>query len=99
MPVITPTIGRRVLLFMPLAPGICANSPKVPFDAGIAYVWNDSMINCGYTDHNGTARAATSVRLHDRAQNDSDQHDITGVGPYAVWMPYQFEQALKHASP
>jgi hypothetical protein len=106
-PVIPPTIGRRVLLFVGT---IVANNPGetavndlgVPFDAGIAYVWDDkgqekNAINCGYCDHAGVAGAATSVILYDRPLNETDAH---GKGEtYAVWMPHQFEQAQRAAQP
>lgn len=97
-PVIPPTIGRRVLLFTAGTAGV--NNPAVPFDAGIAYVWGDSdpaqnAINVGYVNHGGTAGSASSVLLYDRPQSADDAH---GTGQnYAVWMPYQFEQAQRHA--
>jgi hypothetical protein len=101
-PVIPPSTGRRVLLFIASAVGAGINDKSRPFDAGIAFVWGDkdpvkNLINCGYTDHSGTAQSATSVVLYDRPQNDTDAH---GKGEtYAVWMPYQYEQALRAAQP
>lgn len=111
-PVIQPTIGRRVLLFVAAAlskpaatedraEGPAINNPAVPFDAGIAYVWGDSdpnmnRINVGYTDHNGKAHGLTSVPLFDRAQNETDKH---GAANYAVWMPYQFSAAMGAREP
>ncbi len=101
---IPPTIGRRVLVFAAgTAGGVPQiNNTSVPFDGGIAYVHHTdhhggvSMINVGYMDHNGEAQAQTSVRLYDRAQDTTDAH---GKEDYAVWMPYQFEQALKAQQP
>jgi hypothetical protein len=98
MPVISPTIGRRVLFFSAGTAGV--NNPAVPFDAGICYVWGDSdptrnCINVSYANHGGTAGSMTSVLLYDRAQSADDAH---GKGEnYAVWMPYQFEQAKRAA--
>lgn len=105
-PVIPPSIGRRVLLFVATvqngaATGVLgtptANRATVPFDAGVAYVHGDdapdmNRINVGYTDHNGVQHALTSVALYDRPQQDHDAH---GKENYAVWMPYQFQQALR----
>lgn len=103
--VIPPTIGRRVLVFVAAGAldGQHCNSPSVPFEGGIAYIHSadaigGSMVNVGYTDHNGVAHSATSVRLYDRAQEDSDAHGKIGA-TYAVWMPYQFEQALRAREP
>jgi hypothetical protein len=98
-PVIPPTIGRRVLVFLASIPtaGPKVNNPAAPFDAGIAYVHGDSMLNVGFTDHNGVPSSHTSVKLYDRAQDANDAH---GKGEtYAVWMPYQFEQALRAQQP
>lgn len=104
--VIPPTTGRRVLLFLGGTEGVLDASK--PFDAGIAYVWSEgkanegdplapaSLINVGYCDHAGIAKSATSVRLYDRPQNANDKH---GGEAYAVWMPYQFEQAMRAQNP
>jgi hypothetical protein len=109
--VITPSTGRRVLFFLGSIPtsGPVVNEKKAPFDAGVAYVHSigntvpgdplaqASTINVGFIDHNGAADKATSVRLYDRPQTTSDEH---GKGEsYAVWMPYQFEQALRALQP
>lgn len=91
-PVIPPTIGRRVLVFAPTLKGVHVNNPSVPFDGGIAYVHSDAMLNVGYVDHNGVAHNQTSVKLLDRAQTADDAH---GKEWYAVWMEYQFNQALR----
>lgn len=108
--VIPPTIGRRVLVF---AAGTAGGVPQinnsaVPFDGGIAYVHSTgghvpgdplaqaSIINVGYVDHNGEAQSKTSVKLYDRAQGTTDAH---GKEWYAVWMPYQFEQAQRAMQP
>jgi len=106
--VILPTIGRRVLVFAPAMPGVQCNAPDVPFDAGIAYVHSAgynypidpvapaSMINVSFADHNGVAHSQTSVPLYDRAQTPQDAH---GKEWYAVWMEYQFNQALRALQP
>lgn len=99
-PVIPPTIGRRVLLFLATPYGV--NNASVPFDAGICYVFSDTdpehnCINVSYANHGGTIGSMTSVLLYDRAQNAQDAH---GKGEtYAVWMEYQFDQALRALQP
>lgn len=95
-PVIPPTIGRRVLVFTGGTSGVVA--ADVPFDCGIAYVWSEGMINVGGVDHNGSHFGCTSVRLFDRAQTADDKHGSPD-GTYAVWMPYQFQQALRALEP
>jgi hypothetical protein len=109
-PVIAPSIGLRVLLFVATMTHNgeknkdnlpVANSKNEPFDAGIAYVWSEdgaemNRINVGYKDHSGNYHAATSVALYDRAQNEKDAH---GKETYAVWMDYQFKQAQRAADP
>lgn len=103
-PVIPPSIGRRVLVFCPYqtSPSDPANGPtinnlSVPFDGGVAYVHSESMLNVSYSDHNGRVFNQTSVTLLDRALEPDDAH---GKGSwYAVWMPYQFEQALRAREP
>lgn len=101
--VIPPTTGRRVLLFIAsiaVNAGLGAQTvidAAKPFDAGIAYVHGDDRITVGYTDHAGLFHSATSVKLYDRAQDTTDAH---GKGEtYAVWMPYQFDQALRAQAP
>lgn len=103
-PVIPPTIGRRVLVFMSTQPtGVTPNNPKVPYDGGIAYAWGESSeknaINVGFRDHAGNPHGATSVVLYDRPQDENDAHGRTDLGNYAVWMPYQFDQAKRALEP
>jgi hypothetical protein len=104
-PVIPPSTGRRVLVFMSTQPaGVTPFDKKKPYDAGIAYVWGDTdpvknTINVGFADHGGNAHSATSVQLYDRPQDENDSHGRTDLGNYAVWMPYQFEQALRALQP
>lgn len=90
--VIPPTIGRRVLVFT--ADGLGALAMSVPFDAGISFVHDDGSINVGLRDHQGRPMSMNAIPLHDRAQAEHDAHR-TELGNYAVWMPYQFEQALR----
>jgi hypothetical protein len=92
--VIPPTIGRRVLVFVPDAFEGKFNNASTPFDGGICYVHSDNMINVSYADHDGVLHNKTSVPLHDRAQDTADKH---GEAFFAVWMPYQFEQAQRAA--
>ena len=99
-PVIPPSIGRRVLVFSSairsVPDGATINDQSTPFDGGIAYVHSESMLNVSFTDHNGRAFSQTSVKLLDRALEPVDAH---GREWYAVWMPYQFEQALRAREP
>ncbi len=96
---ITPTIGRRVWYWPSEAD--CGKPHKDPLfytdksqacDAGVAYVWNDRMVNLTVADQNGKMHTRTSVRL---LQDD----DVAGEGEaHAQWMPYQV-QAAKPAEP
>lgn len=81
MPKIIPTIGRRVWFWEQA-------TQSHPFDAGIAYVHSDNMINISHADHNGVMWSKTSVPLWDGE----------GARPqafYCEWMPYQKDQAAK----
>jgi len=81
---IKPTIGRRVWFYPNGTTGIPANGGEPqPHDAGIAYVWNDRLVNLTVAGHDGSMHARTSVPL---LQDD----DVTpAAGGYATWMPYQ----------
>jgi len=92
---ITPTIGRRVW-YHPSAFDVdqqnnsnylVASDPTQPLDAGIAYVWNDRMVNLTVADQNGNMRSRTSVRL---LQDDEQPNEGEA---YAQWMPYQVAQS------
>ena len=76
---ITPTIGRVVLVFNRHRN---ANKAK-PEAAFIADVHSDRLINVGGVDHGGMPFAVTSLRL-------AQEGDIIGDGEvHAAWMPYQ----------
>ena len=88
---IKPTIGRRVWYWPndydfskeDSADPFSGGDRAQPCDAGIAYVWNDRMINITVADHSGKMHARTSVRLL-----QGDDKPMPGE-PYAQWMPYQ----------
>lgn len=86
-----PSIGRVVWYYEHGQTQFQAN--EQPCSAQVAYVHSDVMINIGYLDHNGVAKAATSVRLLDAGENmpEGDQ------SPFCMWMPYQVQQAAKDA--
>lgn len=96
--VIKPTVGRRVwywpsdydrgLLEHKPSTVMTASDDKQPCDAGVAYVWNDRMVNLTVADHNGVMHQRTSVQL----VQEGDPPPPPG-GSYAVWMPYQQGQA------
>ena len=82
--VITPTVGRRVWFW--------SSSPSAqvqPYDAGIAYVHSDRMINISWSDHQGNMRSQTSVPL-------VQPGDLKPSAFYCEWMPYQVGQVKKH---
>ena len=81
---IKPTIGRVVLVHR-------GNSDQ-PEPALISYVWNDSMINVGGFDRNGTPFSHTSLPLK---QDDAESPPM----PYAEWMPYQKAVAAGDKAP
>lgn len=85
---ITPTIGRVVLYWPPVA--IDGVQRAQPHPALISHVWSDTCINVGGFDQNGVPFAACSVLLW----ND----DMPGkpTSQFAEWMPYQKAQAAKH---
>jgi hypothetical protein len=98
MPVIPPTIGRRVWYYpsdfdrglrqVPNQPdSVIVSDGKQPCDAGVAYVHSDRLVNLSVVDHNGKFHSRTSVQL---VQPD----DEVPVGSaYATWMPFQVGQA------
>jgi len=94
--VITPTIGRRVWLFVkpgakpPFAHYEDGDGKSQPHDAGIAYVWGDRCINISVAGHDGTVHNLTSVPLRQEGDPES------AFGWWCEWMPYQVGQAKKH---
>jgi hypothetical protein len=99
--VITPTIGRRVWYYpSDYDRGLLENAPETiiagdraqPCDAGICYVHSDRLVNLTVADHNGKMHARTSVKLIQPGD------EIESHGAYAIWMPYQVQQAASSAS-
>lgn len=89
-----PTIGRIVHLHLngctSLSPLPITNSPDVPFQATIVYVWDAGLVNLAYHDHNGNPGRLTSVAM----LHPGDTYPPCGGGdPYATWMPYQVAKA------
>jgi len=79
---ITPTIGRVVLVF-----GRSGSvDPSNPEPALIAKVWSDTLINAGGFDANGQPFSACSLPL---------AQDSPMGGYHAEWMPFQKGQAAK----
>lgn len=89
---IKPTIGRRVWFYPNGGIAGFTASPDQPCDAGIAYVWNDRMINISVADHNGVVTGRTSVAL----LQDDDTPPVAGM--YCTWMDYQIAAAKKEAA-
>jgi hypothetical protein len=96
MNTITPTIGRKVWLWVStsqLRPDSVLDS-KQAFDASVAFVHEDGRITVTFADHHGRTGTVTNAPIYD--PKDTDQH--TGGGDsYCTWMPYQVGQAKKHA--
>lgn len=84
---IKPTIGRVVLYY----PSGIQNPGRlpVPWDAHVARVWNDRLINVGGFDPNGDPYKGTSVILI----QEGDTTPVQGTISYAGWMEYQIGQA------
>lgn len=92
---ITPTIGR-VVWYWPSQHEIDAKSITVidqaqPLAATVAHVWDDRMVNLSVVDHAGAQFRRTSVKL----LQEDDERPHTSEGPFAEWMPYQKNAALK----
>lgn len=75
---IKPTIGRQVW-FWQFGHTTEGEQPQA---ATVCYVFSDRMVNLQVIDHNGIARAMTSVPLR-------QSEDEAPVGSYCEWMPYQ----------
>lgn len=90
---IKPTVGRRVHYWPGRHGSGTVLATEQPFDAGIAYVYGDRMVNISYVDHYGTQFAATSVRLvQEGDERPSDQ------SAFCEWMPFQVGQAKAAAA-
>lgn len=91
MTTIVPTNGR-VMWFHPKGLlGITQHDKSVPLAAIVCHVWGPHMVNLDVIDSSGTHHARTSVPI---VQDGSPF--TAGESPYAVWMPYQTQQAAKH---
>ena len=104
--------GARVAMLTTVGPdGTLRSRPmatlKAPFEGDVWFftratapkadeIRDNDHVNVSYADHNGVAHAQTSVPLYDRAQTPQDAH---GKEWYAVWMEYQFNQALRALEP
>jgi hypothetical protein len=87
---IVPTIGRVVWYFPSdddLSKLGMNKHGEQPFDAHVIYVWSETCVNLVVFDHEGYMFAKTSVPIN-----------LEGQSPHAEWMPYQREQAAKHAA-
>jgi hypothetical protein len=83
---IVPTVGRIVWAIRPLE----SLDIKQPEAAQIVYVHGDRLINVAGYNSNGVPFVLTSLPL---VQDDEPKPE----GNFAVWMPYQKDQALKNA--
>lgn len=89
---IVPTVGR-VVWYWPDS-GVDSlmmnvkTSPPQPMKADIVFVHSDTIVNLSVFDHFGNHHTRTSVPLL------QDGDPVTNRG-YAVWMPYQKDQAAK----
>lgn len=88
---IPPTPGR-VLWFHPAIDDkrSLRLSSEQPMAATVAFVHHERLVNLNVTDHAGVSRAYQEVALI----QDDDTPPL--AAPYAVWMPYQKGQAIKH---
>lgn len=87
---IVPTIGRNVWYFPSeedLKKAGMVKRGDQAFDAHVVYVWSDTCVNLKVFDHDGTDFERTSVPIN-----------VEGASPHAEWMPWQLEQAAKHAT-
>lgn len=91
--IISPTPGRVVWFFYRGGKDTFhAPSADQPCAAIVAHVWGDRMVNLGVFDADGISHSFTSVTLVQ--EGDS----VPEYGHYAMWMPYQTNQAKKHAA-
>lgn len=90
---IKPTVGR-IVWYRPYAHELFVDDRKreeVRWPAIVVYVWRHDMVNLAVFDPNGALKPHTSVVL---AQGDEEP----GEGE-CEWMPFQKEQAQRHAVP
>ena len=88
---VTPTIGRRMWYFDggEVDAKKCYSN-KVPFDAGVIYVWSPDCVNLLVTDHAGKQSVKTNVMVADYSE-DYAHGEVT----VAAWMPYQTQAKAK----
>lgn len=89
---IPPTNGR-IVWYTPATADreICQHDVKTPLAAQVCHVWGDRMVNLDVTDNEGRHFPRTRVTL---LQDDDLKPE---GGRFAAWMPYQTQQAAKHA--
>lgn len=95
MPIISPSIGRKVWYYPVNDPAVTrwSNGPDgemLPCDATVIYPWGDNCVNLRVTDHAGTQHIRTSVYL---VQPDTP----VPAHSHCTWMPFQVGQAKKES--
>lgn len=93
MPIISPTIGRKVWYWPVNEKDVDVFNPAVPLDATVIYPWGDGCVNLRVTDHGGRTHFRASALLVQPG------YPVPTAGSYATWMPYQVGQAAKDAAP
>lgn len=89
---IVPTNGRIMWYYPGNSLGeIIQHDRTKPLAAIVCHVWGDHMVNLDVIDSSGRHHSRTSVPI---VQYESPY--TAGESPYAVWMPYQVHQAIKH---
>jgi len=83
---INPTPGRVLWFYASLS-----HAERQPQAAMVAYVHHERSVNLMLLDENGDSRPMQRVPLVQEGDNPPD------TGPFVTWMPYQREQAAKHA--
>lgn len=92
MPIIKPSIGRKVWFWPVNDIQIGVHDPKQACDATVVFVHNDTCVNLSIKDHSGFVHTRTSVHLHQGLVSDRPPSSC------ATWMPYQQGQAAKEAA-
>lgn len=91
---IVPTIGRRVWWRCNGNESATKNlgvfDETQPCDAGITYVWADSLVNVTVTGPSGIQCAFTSVHLRQPGYDPAPEGT-----PYVEWIPHQVSAAAK----
>jgi hypothetical protein len=90
--IILPAVGR-IVWFRPYnKKSVVLLDAEQPCAAMVAFVWSDRLVNLTVSDHHGATCSRSSVRLVQDGDPIPDGED------YCAWMPYQVEQARKHAA-